>query len=436
MTPAIENRVEASDFIGPCCKVYDPIGEHAFLSNYAATPIVDDGSTWPTAEHLYQAAKFDDANVRSLICAAPSPEMAKAIAWDARNAHLLLDDWDDRREQVMRRVLKLKFEQCRAAATALAYTWPQPIIESSPEDAFWGAGPSGDGQNVLGQLLEAQRERLVGRPALLKLARLPPGEGGASMSGAFLMRWIGNTVIERLTTRLAYDAFQRIDIYKTLGTTRDASSLMHERHARLLDEKYAGYVWTSDARSVIPNWGICLRGLLTDRLPSGARSAKVIAVGAGSANEAENVWSAFGANVTLVDWGIELAKNCQRGAPKANTLRRRAEDLRGVPSQSQDAYVSLRSYDSACIDVPAALAEAARVLRAEGMLMISISDGYLTAEGEVVRGQICSNGEIDRSTPWRKLLEVVDQTLKIGFSAVRFFDLQTEIGFSAKRLRV
>ena len=53
--------------------------EFAFLSNFHPSPIIlDDGETYPTAEHAFQALKTDDPEERRKVREAPTPAAAKS----------------------------------------------------------------------------------------------------------------------------------------------------------------------------------------------------------------------------------------------------------------------------------------------------------------------------------------------------------------------
>ena len=49
------------------------------LSSYAAYAFELDGAEWPTAEHYYQAMKFEDADYRERIRQAATPEQAAKV---------------------------------------------------------------------------------------------------------------------------------------------------------------------------------------------------------------------------------------------------------------------------------------------------------------------------------------------------------------------
>ena len=177
--------------------------EHGVLSNFSAHPIVmPDGvycdgnrkcggegglscvddpaggrTTWPCAEHFYQAQKFagvegDEAReLRAAILRAPSPEAAAGLARRAERErpHLRRRDWSTTKVSVMRSALMAKFTQHEGPRELLLSTLqPRPavLVEASPHDTYWGGGRDGRGSNHLGRLLMELRAELCRRPVL------------------------------------------------------------------------------------------------------------------------------------------------------------------------------------------------------------------------------------------------------------------------------
>ena len=133
----------------------DPYG---FLSNFLKAPMVLDGSTWPTVEHYYQAQKFADPAKQAAIRAAPTPGVAKQLAW-APDAGFRAD-WDAVRDEVMLTAIRAKFTQhpdLRAQLLATGDTW---LAEHTTKDHYWADGGDGSGQNQFGRLLMQVRSEL------------------------------------------------------------------------------------------------------------------------------------------------------------------------------------------------------------------------------------------------------------------------------------
>jgi len=60
----------------------------------------------------------------------------------------------------MHDVLRRKFLLDKRAQSVLLSTGDALLLENSKYDAYWGAGPNGDGKNMLGQLLMRVRDEI------------------------------------------------------------------------------------------------------------------------------------------------------------------------------------------------------------------------------------------------------------------------------------
>jgi ribA/ribD-fused uncharacterized protein len=71
--------------------------------------------------------------------------------------------WTEQRNNVMYNILLLKFTQDYHLENLLLSTGSRELIENSPLDNYWGVGPNGDGQNMLGKLLIELRGNIRNR---------------------------------------------------------------------------------------------------------------------------------------------------------------------------------------------------------------------------------------------------------------------------------
>jgi ribA/ribD-fused uncharacterized protein len=138
-------------------------GEHRFLSNFAAFPVVFDGVEYPTAEHAYVAAKTLDPEIRASVRRIDTPGNAK---YRGRSI-VLRADWDDVRDEVMLAIVRSKFTRNPQAREQLIATGDAELIEGNTwHDNYWGRcrckGCRGvvEAHNVLGRLLMMVREEL------------------------------------------------------------------------------------------------------------------------------------------------------------------------------------------------------------------------------------------------------------------------------------
>ena len=118
------------------------------------------GREFATAEHAFQWKKFDGAapGVAAQILVASSPWAVKRLSKD--NASLRRPDWDDVKVEVMEETLRAKVDQHQDVRDMLLSTGSKRIVENSPIDDFWGAGPDGDGQDHIGRILTEIRDEI------------------------------------------------------------------------------------------------------------------------------------------------------------------------------------------------------------------------------------------------------------------------------------
>ena len=135
-------------------------GYYEFTNFYQGKPIEIDGVSWKTAEHYFQAKKFDGdfAQLKSDVRAKDSAREAYKAA--ASNKAYWRSDWQQVKVSVMRRALYAKFSQDKNLRKSLCGTGNAQLVEASPKDAFWGYGPDGKGKNMLGKLLMELRTEL------------------------------------------------------------------------------------------------------------------------------------------------------------------------------------------------------------------------------------------------------------------------------------
>jgi ribA/ribD-fused uncharacterized protein len=131
---------------------------HREFSNFAPFGIDLDDARWPTVEHYYQAQKFADPQLRNTIRKAEKPVIAKSLADKSKAA--IRSDWDAIKDEVMYRAVKRKFELHAELRALLLATGEEDIVESAPNDYYWGVGRDGTGQNRLGKIIERIRAEL------------------------------------------------------------------------------------------------------------------------------------------------------------------------------------------------------------------------------------------------------------------------------------
>lgn len=127
------------------------------LSNLFVSPFVIDGVSYKTVEHYYQSKKFDlNPEIHSQLVAIPFAIDARNFAMN--NMVLVRPDWTQKKNEIMKRALRAKFQQNEKIAKLLKETKDMKLIYDDPQDIYWGSGQFGTGQNWLGKLLMEIRE--------------------------------------------------------------------------------------------------------------------------------------------------------------------------------------------------------------------------------------------------------------------------------------
>lgn len=138
-------------------KIYGFFGEHRFLSNFWAAPVMYDGMLFPNNEAAFQAAKCIEPADREPFTAMPPNEAKRAGRRVA-----LRPDWEDVKLAVMEAVVRDKFSRNPTLGRKLLATGDKELVEANSwHDVFWGVDEKTDeGRNELGKILMRIRTEL------------------------------------------------------------------------------------------------------------------------------------------------------------------------------------------------------------------------------------------------------------------------------------
>ena len=89
---------------------------------------------------------------------APTPMAAANVGRD--RSLPLRADWDQVKDDVMRRAVLQKFTAHPDIRAILLGTGDETLIEKTTYDYYWGVGTEGTGKNMLGKILMEVRETL------------------------------------------------------------------------------------------------------------------------------------------------------------------------------------------------------------------------------------------------------------------------------------
>lgn len=128
------------------------------FSNFSAHGFTLDGAYWPTSEHYFQAQKFAGTPHAEEVRQAKTPKDAANMGRERKRP--LRKDWEEIKDDVMRRAVIRKFETHADIRAILLATGEEEIVENAPGDYYWGCGADGSGKNMLGQILTEVRQIL------------------------------------------------------------------------------------------------------------------------------------------------------------------------------------------------------------------------------------------------------------------------------------
>ena len=147
-----------------------PTTANGYLSNWYPSKLKVFNNTFSSAEQAFMWAKadvFKDDEIKTQIMQTTDPKILKALGRKIKN----YDDaaWSDIRTDIMRAVVKAKFEQNSDLMQKLLSTEDAILVEANAFDTFWGCGLRASdfsindpakwrGQNILGQILMEVRD--------------------------------------------------------------------------------------------------------------------------------------------------------------------------------------------------------------------------------------------------------------------------------------
>ena len=133
--------------------------EYGCFSNFAHYDFELDGKSWMTSEHYFQAQKFSGTEYEEVIRLLDNPMKAAEMG---RNRDLpLRADWEQVKDDIMRKAVLAKFTQNEEIKDILLSTGKETLIEKTSNDYYWGCGKDGSGKNRLGIILMEVREELL-----------------------------------------------------------------------------------------------------------------------------------------------------------------------------------------------------------------------------------------------------------------------------------
>lgn len=156
----LQKEVSAvGNFLAQDCALFYTDQWYCF-DNFSAFTVKWRGKLYPTAEHAYQAAKFDQETVVERIRNAPSAHESKKLGNDPVLQHLVRPNWQEVKHAIMEEILRAKLAQHEYVQKKLRASRGMLLVEDSHHDDHWGRGENWDGENRLGKIWMKIRDEL------------------------------------------------------------------------------------------------------------------------------------------------------------------------------------------------------------------------------------------------------------------------------------
>lgn len=178
------------------------------------------------------------------------------------------------------------------------------------------------------------------------------------------------------------------------------------------DKKYSEYTYENDSRGIGDHWINEVKEILNLLNINDLSQYSVINVGASNGLEAKELFYDV-KDLILVDIGNNSLENAKRLIPYAKTIQNGAECLTDINSGIKDIYISLRTFQSSYFDISRSIREAYRVLKPNGVIVISIANGFIGNNDVLIPGLVIPKTKVvDRNRPF-ELGELVRKKLTL-----------------------
>ena len=204
-------------------------------------------------------------------------------------------------------------------------------------------------------------------------------------------------------------------------------NILNEAIGYAYDKKYLNHDYKEDVRGKYADWQFCFRDILDGLGIYSLIDLRTLVVGIGNGEEGKALYSGI-KELTLVDIAPKsLEKAIEILSPK-NAFTLNAQNLYKIMDNSIEAYISLMTYQSTFFDINKALNEAYRVLKKDGIIILSIACGFMKEENIYISGSINPLSErIDRNRPFDLVNMIRKQLINYNYSSVGIRTTPSEI---------
>lgn len=215
-------------------------------------------------------------------------------------------------------------------------------------------------------------------------------------------------------------------------TGKDVYEIVLEARAEAFDKKYADRTYDDDGRGLGDYWKKSIRRILEEMGARNLDDRRIIVVGIGNGLEGVDLYSNC-MNLIAIDIGKRSLEQAQSVLPNATMLRAPAENLEDIKSNSQDIYISLRTYQSTYFDRNAAIREAYRIVRQGGVVILSVANGFLE-QGSLIQGLLIpGTSVVDRNLGFHIANQIRSRMALLNFEEIGMCTSLDEIYIFGRR---
>lgn len=210
----------------------------------------------------------------------------------------------------------------------------------------------------------------------------------------------------------------------------EASFIISSSLSTAFNKKYALYDYKNDIRSLNNNWCENFFQICKD-LSCDLENENIINVGVGSGTEAINLFKGC-KKITFVDIASDGLKNIKKIYPNSKIVVSSADNLKIINDNEYDIYISLRTFNSSFFNIEKSLTEAKRVLKAKSKIIISIANGFLSINSEIIPGLIIPGTDfVDVYKGIDCVNNIIDLMSKLGFDTFKLLATNEELYLTA-----
>lgn len=217
--------------------------------------------------------------------------------------------------------------------------------------------------------------------------------------------------------------------------TNTLNDIMNKALGYAYDKKYFSHDYGDDVRGSYKQWISTFEGILQELNVASLNYLRTLVVGVGNGQEGQYLYSDV-EDLTLVDIAPKSLYKAKRRLNTKQAYVMNAQNLHKIDSCSMDAYISLLTYQSTYFDMDRALVEAYRVLKKEGIIIISIASGFMKEKNVYIDGLIDpQNGSIDRNRPYDLIDDIRRTLISFNFVSLGIRTTPSEIFIYARKSR-